>query len=93
LFVASNLIGLMLTGIGALDFAGIKFEGNPKLFNPGKPLFTGLGNPLNGEFGLNDGCLSAACCCYLIVPCILARLLLIETGLTLSISSIGLLFS
>jgi len=90
LFVASNLMGVTLTGIGALNLAGTIFEGNPILFKPGNPLEVGPGKPLNAGLGLiADGYL-ATCYCCLSVAYIIAALLLTETGLTLRISSIGL---
>ena len=87
MFVASNLMGVTFIGPGAFSVAGIIFEGNPTLLKPGNP---GPGKPLNPGFGLTDGYLATGYC-YLIVACILA-LLFTDTGLTLRISSIGLLY-
>ena len=87
MLVASNLIGVTLTGTGAFNLAGIIFEGNPILFKPGNP---GPGKPLYAGLGLIDDGYLGTCYCSLSVAYILAGLLLTETGLTLRILSIGL---
>ena len=66
MFVASNLIGVALTDIGALNLAGTIFEGKPILFKPGNPFDAGPAKPLNGGAGLIDGYLATCCCCLIV---------------------------